>query len=316
MRYNPALDGIRAVAVMMVIAYHTGVPTSGMGYLGVDVFFVLSGFLITRILAAEVESGGIRLGAFYLRRARRLYPALVLLCIAMVLLGWSNWQGALIVLAYLGDYMQPPGIFAHTWSLAVEEHYYLLWPLVVPFLARMSRQRAVAVLLVAWVVASAWGIWQPFEHRAPFRFDTRASGLIFGSLLAFLPVRSLLPFGLMLVTAVATYFTDLAYHAFAETMTACFILLSYQVELPFLTRPAFTYIGRISYGMYLYHNAWNWWAYQHWDMNWHGLFWGTTIPTILCAVVSYHTVEAWFRRPRPAVAAPAESGQSQPAPAA
>ena len=80
MRYNPALDGIRASAVLMVLEYHGDWHTLGWrGYLGVDVFFVLSGFLITSILLGQIASGGIRLGEFYLRRARRLYPALCVL---------------------------------------------------------------------------------------------------------------------------------------------------------------------------------------------------------------------------------------------
>lgn len=297
MRYNPALDGLRAVAIMMVIGYHTGVPTSAYGFVGVDVFFVLSGFLITRILAAEVEAGGIKLGAFYLRRIKRLYPALILMVGAMLALGWTDWKGALIVLAYLGDYVTTPGIFGHTWSLAVEEHYYLLWPLVVPFIARMPRRNAIWLLGALYVAFTLWGMFQPFAYRAPFRFDTRASGLIFGSLLAFLPVRSLLPFGLMLVVATLTYFTDIGYRQFAEAATGCFILLSYQMELPFLTRPSFVYIGRISYGLYLFHTYFQAHAYARFDMNWHGIFLGTFLPTLVCAVISYHTVEAWFRRP-------------------
>lgn len=296
--YNPALDGLRAIAVLMVIEYHGPWHTLGWtGYLGVDVFFVLSGFLITSILLREQAAGGIRLGQFYLRRARRLYPALCVLVVALLAVGLIEWRGATKALLYVGDYMQPSGALAHTWSLAVEEHYYLLWPLAIPALVRMKRPHAIALLAVAYVAASAWAAYNPWEWRANFRFDTRMSGLIAGSLLAFLPRTTLVPAVAMVVAyaaLLAGYYPAL--RAFTEAVTACVIVLSYQMELPFLARPAFVYVGRISYGMYLFH-----WPVTHFMEPYaEGLPLLLLIigATIACAALSFHTVEAWFRYPK------------------
>ena len=133
MRYVPALDGIRAIAAAAVMAFHAWIPGAKGGFLGVDVFFVLSGYLITSILLQERQrTGHIDLGRFYLRRVRRLYPALLLLLVVCVGLGpflWSKYTvewhlgaGAIAGL-YLSDYAWavdfPMRHLAHTWSLAV-----------------------------------------------------------------------------------------------------------------------------------------------------------------------------------------------------
>src|SRR5690349_6612855 len=151
-RNIPALDGIRAVAVLLVLAEHGGVPGVPGGFLGVDVFFVLSGFLITSLLLDELgRTGRISLRDFWVRRARRLLPALIVMVLAVVVarrffpaeatatlrddavaaLFWAaNWA----FVAQKTDYFSqgsPPSPLQHTWSLGVEEQYYLLWPLLV-----------------------------------------------------------------------------------------------------------------------------------------------------------------------------------------
>jgi len=295
MKYNPALDGLRALAVTMVVAYHAGAWWAPTGYLGVDVFFVLSGYLISTILLHEQAAGGIRLGAFYLRRARRLYPALCLLLAGVVLAGMTLWQTIWPTLLYLGDYLGTPGALAHTWSLAVEEHYYLLWPLLLPFVARMERRKAIAALAAAYVAASLWSAYNGIPYRDTYRFDTRMSGLIFGSLLAFAPA---LPIPLLALAASVMLLafgvpTD---RMFTEAATAATIILSTRTVLPWLTRSAFTYVGRISYGLYLYHWPIAFLIAERWD--------GTirTVVTMLAAgslaAVSYHTVERYFRTAR------------------
>jgi peptidoglycan/LPS O-acetylase OafA/YrhL len=295
-RYNPALDGLRAIAVLAVIAYHSSVPYFGWGPRGVDVFFVLSGYLITSILRSEIDAGGIRLGAFYLRRIRRLYPALIALVATLFLIGWCSWKPALHALLYLTDYVQPIDMLGHTWSLSVEEHYYLLWPLLLPFVVKLKRP--VWVLLAIWVAATLWSQLQPFPYREAFRFDTRLTGLVFGSMLAFLPVRSKLPMA-MLVLSVAAYAFGLpADRAVAESATAAVILLSQMMTLPFLARPTFVFVGRISYGMYLYHWPVEWVARGWFDMETAARFGTTMVGTVGLATISYFTVEAWFRKPR------------------
>lgn len=150
--YRGDIEGLRAVAVLLVIGAHAGVPWLAGGFVGVDIFFVLSGFLITGLLLQDVEAtGGIRFGDFYVRRLRRLFPALLLMvivvsCAARVVLAPGEqveqaktatatvfWVSNIrFVLAQL-DYFSPgseSNLFLHTWSLGVEEQFYLLWPVL------------------------------------------------------------------------------------------------------------------------------------------------------------------------------------------
>jgi peptidoglycan/LPS O-acetylase OafA/YrhL len=295
--YNPALDGLRAVAVLLVLEYHADWHVGGLrGYVGVDIFFVLSGFLITTLLLNQIDDGGIRLWDFYVRRARRLYPALLVLVGACMLAGWVHWIGALQTLLYLADYTGTAGTLAHTWSLAVEEHYYMIWPLVLPSIARMGRKRAAWLLFGCYVAASLWAELRLIEWRENYRFDTRMSGLILGSMVAFLPRDSKVPFALLMAASALLMLGHPGFRQFAEAATACVILLSYQTVIPFLTRAPFVYIGKISYGVYLYH-----WPVQGIALRYVDGFTQfvlSTLATIAIAAISYHTVEAYFRTSR------------------
>ena len=148
--YVPALDGVRAFAVLAVVALHGGTHLNG-GFIGVDVFFVLSGFLITTLLLQEWRArGDFRLRAFYVRRARRLLPALALTLVGVTVLvaafAWYYDGGVrygfavLSVIFYAGNWVAAftvhqgaLGPLTHTWSLAIEEQFYLLWPLLLLF---------------------------------------------------------------------------------------------------------------------------------------------------------------------------------------
>ncbi|WP_344318791.1 acyltransferase, partial [Actinocatenispora thailandica] len=151
--HRPALDGVRAFAVAAVLVYHGGVAAVPGGFIGVDAFFVLSGFLITSLLLAEIAgTGGIRLAAFWGRRARRLLPALLLMLAVVVpasrfLLASGDLPpvrgDALAALCYVANWRMifrgsdyfaqtaTPTPLQHTWSLGIEEQFYLIWPLVV-----------------------------------------------------------------------------------------------------------------------------------------------------------------------------------------
>jgi peptidoglycan/LPS O-acetylase OafA/YrhL len=201
LRYNPALDGLRAVAVVLVISDHCCVPVFDQGYFGVDLFFVLSGFLITRLLTDEIDAtGSVDLWRFYLRRFLRLAPALLLFLSAYVLIAPWLWPQFDLLLhmrdaglagLYLSDYSQAfwhnPRVLIHTWSLSVEQHFYLIWPLAVLPLLRVELRWRVAGLFGLYLLASAWRIYE-YEtlgwDLTYYRFDTRVSGLIFGALLA------------------------------------------------------------------------------------------------------------------------------------
>lgn len=162
--YRPDIDGLRAVAVLLVVAYHAFPSAVPAGFLGVDVFFVISGFLITRIIAGEMEAGRFTLGEFYARRVRRIFPALLLVLGAALAMGWLvlasveyETLGRHVVggAGFLSNFVlwSETGYFGpeaestpllHLWSLAVEEQFYLVWPLVL-MLTRRSLWAVVAV---------------------------------------------------------------------------------------------------------------------------------------------------------------------------
>jgi peptidoglycan/LPS O-acetylase OafA/YrhL len=166
-RYRPQLDGIRAIAITLVLVDHfvaSGSKPSGLGHVGVGLFFALSGYLITGLLLSEHERGPIDLPAFFARRAGRLFPGLiVMLAVTMPVLastkGWRNTgESALATLTYTANYADITGwlhasVYGQTWSLAVEEHFYLLWAPVLAYAAR--RGGASAVLRYALIGAAA-----------------------------------------------------------------------------------------------------------------------------------------------------------------
>ncbi|HSD79080.1 MAG TPA: acyltransferase, partial [Solirubrobacteraceae bacterium] len=215
--HRPGLDGIRALAVAAVLLYHGGVAWAPGGFLGVDVFFVLSGYLITSLLLAERRANGrVDLRAFWLRRARRLLPAVVVVIAAVVavtaaflpgelaatradalasLLYVQNWHLILGDQSYFAAFGRPSPLL-HLWSLSIEEQFYLLWPLALGaglvVLGRGRTAAAVAVAAVASAVLMA-ALSDPAgdPSRAYFGTDTRATPLLVGALLAFAwpPVR-------------------------------------------------------------------------------------------------------------------------------
>ncbi|HXV31961.1 MAG TPA: acyltransferase [Sinorhizobium sp.] len=200
MQYNPALDGLRAFAVLAVMAFHCKIPIALGGMIGVDLFFVLSGYLITTILRNEAaKTGTISLRRFYWRRALRLWPPLLLMLAGYAAIApWAFPSNnividVLVAGTYLSDYAmaffwRQTMSIGHTWSLAVEEHFYLIWPLLILATRRFSQRALTGALTVAFVLATVWRIvdayqWQDW-YRTYYRFDTRASGLLLGSLIA------------------------------------------------------------------------------------------------------------------------------------
>ncbi len=210
LRYQPALDGLRAISVIAVILYHAGITWMPGGFLGVEVFFVVSGFLITALLLEERQrSGTIDLRHFWIRRARRLLPALYLLLVTVIIaallfyrdaagrLGGdviaalfyvSNWWNIFLKESYFAQAGRPP-LLRHLWSLAVEEQFYLLFPPILMFCLRRFRMRSVRFGLVAISIASAlWMavLFDPYSDpsRVYYGTDTRLAGMLMGALLA------------------------------------------------------------------------------------------------------------------------------------
>jgi peptidoglycan/LPS O-acetylase OafA/YrhL len=208
--YLPGIDALRALAVLAVFFYHSGVGWMPGGFLGVDVFFVISGYLITSLLLREFRRGGhVQLGRFWLRRARRLLPAVgVLIAVTMIVAAivepdridqlrgdavaslayFANWHFILGSQSYF-DQFQRPSLFTHLWSLSVEEQFYLFWPLA--FAAGMKlfgRGRLLLGVLAGALasVALAWILFDPGADasRVYYGTDTHAVGLLAGVALA------------------------------------------------------------------------------------------------------------------------------------
>ncbi len=331
-RYNPALDGLRAVAIALVVADHCWIPGFGGGYFGVDVFFVLSGFLITRLLVDEFEEQGqIDLSRFYLRRLLRLAPPLVLMLAAYLAIApviwpnyglWSHIRDAALAGFYLSDYARAfwhyPAALQHTWSLSVEEHFYLIWPFAVLLLARIEPRWRIAGLFGFYLLATAWRI---FEYESLgwaatyYRADTRMSGLICGALLAIcLPRKGKISemtanaVGVLacsvFVLCVSLGFwrapSTLEWPASLAQLAAVGLLIAASVQSSWVSRtlsaPPLVGIGIISYAIYLWH-------YPAAVFFRELLPWYQTAPIVLifafiAATTSYLTVERPLQRYR------------------
>ena len=334
--YLPALDGVRALAVVAVIIYHANKKWLGGGFLGVEVFFVISGFLITSLLIAETEqTGRIDLKSFWVRRARRLLPALWLMLalvaiycslferdtlgmlrgdiVAAVVYGF-NWFQIWVGTSYFTAFDFVP--LRHLWSLAVEEQFYVIWPLVMLAAARLGRRRLPLVGLLFLATAVAIAVWMAATYRTGqiatigetpeqymsflgrdvARIDflflgtfTRASGLFLGAALAIfwrpwllssspigtrghaLDIVFLAGFGGLAITAVVfrdvVEVTNVGNTGYDLLFRGGFFLvgLSSIAVIAAAVHPTatmthhllgnrvMTYIGRRSYGLYLYH---------------------------------------------------------------
>jgi peptidoglycan/LPS O-acetylase OafA/YrhL/lysophospholipase L1-like esterase len=288
------LDGLRAVAVVLVMLSHAGGPWGNGGNAGVTAFFVLSGFLITGILQAElIRTGRIELMAFYRRRIRRLAPALlVLLAVVLpvwMLAGGSSERVLPIVgsLLYVNNWLAVTGLnmepLPHTWSLAIEEQFYLLWPVALVVL-KPRRALVVALALAGGSALTRLAAEGSFEY---FSTLTRADAILVGSALALLGRAALPPVATVvgILALVAISFSDLSHDAAIalSIVAASGVVLSRLPALGWLAP-----IGRRAYSLYL----WNWPLTLLFGPA--GFF--LTIPV---AEVSYRIAERPFMRARP-----------------
>jgi peptidoglycan/LPS O-acetylase OafA/YrhL len=355
---------MRAFAVMAVILYHANPSWAVGGYFGVDVFFVLSGFLITSLLLGEWQgTGGVGLRAFWGRRARRLLPALfVMLAVVgtvsvllprvlgspgllgdtLATVGYvANWHFIAANTSYFATVGNPSPL-QHTWTLAIEEQFYLVWPLILLILVggfrglrRPSRQRSrnrlmvVAGVAVVGAVASALTmayltpVGATSVNRAYYGSDTRAQGLLVGAALAAVclwwgPVRTAVGRRLLGVIGIAgavgvvtmwrivpessalTFHGGFALLAVATAgVIACVTLLTRHPVSGLLSLPPLVYLGRISYGMYL----WYWpvllvMTSQRTHLHGVGLLAARLAVIVGVAALSFHLIETPIRRGR------------------
>ncbi|HEU5331723.1 MAG TPA: acyltransferase [Actinocrinis sp.] len=337
---RPALDGLRGLAVLLVIFDHAHLPLRA-AWIGVDLFFVLSGFLITSLLLEEsARTGAIALRGFYARRARRILPALALLTLAVVAVAltahqlldrWSVWAQAAATWTFVANAVvwlggAPLGAFTPTWSLACEEQFYLLWPLVLRTALRRDRgpRRLLAWLLAAAVVLATAGWAVSATGVAPsadvfFNPLERGAELLLGCALAVAWRHRLIPHALerastpVAVLALAglgalAWSAPLGTEGTYLAAAVCSALLLHGLlgERPGALATAFSlrplrYTGTVSYGLYLYNDA----VSRLLHHNLPGRGWPVIAPLLLagsfaCAAVSYRYVEVRFlRRRRP-----------------
>jgi peptidoglycan/LPS O-acetylase OafA/YrhL len=336
--YRPDIDGLRAIAVLAVILYHAEIPGFGGGYVGVDVFFVISGYLITQLLAGSAQKPvRSRLKDFYLRRARRILPALfatsliVAAAAAAIFLPWD--------LTTLGRYLAATPVFwtnvtawmsgggyfgskamhvpiAHFWSIAIEEQFYLIYPLTFAFICRyvprIQRQALVALAIVSFAVC-IWG-----SYHAPvanyFLAPSRAWELLLGGVLATSGQRSLksqianelLAVAALVTLAFVTYWYGPTFrypglYAIAPCAASAILIQTGRQQSTLvgklLSLRPFVFTGLISYSLYLWHYPVLVFAGYYLIEEVHGFGLGMMFGSIyILAVASWKWIEMPIRR--------------------
>lgn len=300
-RYRLDIQGLRALAVVPVVLFHAHPALVPGGYVGVDIFFVISGYLITRILLRELDLGRMSIADFYVRRINRLFPALYVMLAVSIAAGLvllpPNSLAELartvigtvffvsnLVFMQLADYFAGPSDFRpllHTWSLAVEEQYYVIFPPLLLFVHRYARRWLGAILWAGAIVSFALCIWMVRDHpEAAFYLPvTRAWELLVGSLLAAGVVphvrntRSLDILSIagltMIVATMASINADTTFPGWAGLFPCIGTALILQAGAGrdswagrLLSWAPFVWIGALSYSLYLWH--WVILAYLRW----------------------------------------------------
>ncbi len=294
LRYRPEIDGLRALAVVPVILFHAGFPAFGGGYVGVDIFFVISGYLITSILLSEMAEERFSLLGFYERRARRILPALFFMMLVCIPFAWAwmlpdkleNFGQSIIattlfsnnILLYLTtsywDVAAELKPMLHTWSLGVEEQYYILFPLFLMMIWPKGIRAVLVALSILFVVSLAIGQWG--AHNEPtaafYLLPARGWEILIGALAAFylnrkrdteipLPAAQFLSlFGIILILYAIFAFDEKTpfpgFYALVPTVGTALIILFAQPGTwvgHAMSNRLLVGIGLISYSAYLWH---------------------------------------------------------------
>ncbi len=336
--YLPHIDGLRALAVASVVAYHAWPQLLPGGFIGVDVFFVISGFLITRLLAAEMQAGDFSYVGFLVRRVRRLAPAAAVCFAAVAVLGGMvflpdayeefgrSLTAAAVMLANFyfhgqAGYFSPPAYempLLHTWSLAVEDQFYLIWPLLLVSILKFRARYMLFAIVAGLGIVSLAHAQASLSSDADYAFymlAPRAWELLIGALLALARPVSLRPvvasglsiLGMAMIVASALLLSRQSHFPGLNAAPACIgtalVIISglgqRSVGARLLSWRPFVFGGLISYSLYLWH--WPLFTFARYyagraltDMELFGL----VIASTLIAALSWRYVETPFRRAR------------------
>ena len=295
MEYRREIDGLRALAVLPVIFFHAGFKTFSGGFVGVDVFFVISGYLITSIILFELENGKFSIINFYERRARRILPALFVVMFACLPFAWlwllpsdmKSFSQSLVAVSFFSSnflFWMTSGYFdtaaelkpmLHTWSLAVEEQYYVLFPVFLMLAWRLGRRWIVALLSVLFMASLAAANWGAYAHpsAAFYLLPTRGWELLIGVLVSFylangdrkLSISHSINQTISIVGLLLIIYTAFAFdrntpfpsmYALIPTVGAALIILGANRKTlvgKLLGTKLFVGVGLISYSAYLWH---------------------------------------------------------------
>ena len=303
LKYRAYIDGLRAIAVLAVLFFHADIGCGG-GYVGVDVFFVISGYLITGLILKDLDGGQFQLVKFWERRVRRILPAVAVVLLACLATGWfllfsldfKELGESVLAQALLVSniyFWRESGYFAqaaemkpllHTWSLAVEEQFYLLFPFLLIAFKRFSRKSLVPGILLLCCISFSLSVYCSYRHASVnfYFLPTRAWELLLGSFLAAIPAQrtstrwlteSLSSGGLLaILCAVFFYGPDTRFPGISALLPCVGAALIIWANDHTLTcvgkllaiRPV-VFIGLISYSLYLWHwpmlvfaSYWNW----------------------------------------------------------
>ena len=334
--YRPEIDGLRAVAIVPVVLFHAGFNGWSGGFVGVDVFFVISGFLITSLIQKEYEAGEFSFLGFYERRIRRLLPPLIPVLLfanafTLVLYSWRDFKDfSESLVAFLGfsanwHFLTETGYFdapaeikplQHVWSLSIEEQYYLVFPAILIFLLWRTKRGHVAFALIASVISFALATnWVLGDHGdiAFFNSFARVWELMIGSLLAFgiiaRPANERLASALrfaglaMIAFAVFSYDESTQFPgigALLPTVGTALIILAGTASRGFiyagLASRPAVYIGKISYALYLWHWVLFVFIRIYWPNAGQSYFIAGTAGAFMLAAASYQFIETPVRR--------------------
>lgn len=337
-RYRPDIDGLRALAVIPVVLFHMGLGCPG-GFIGVDIFFVISGYLITSIIIKDISNDEFSMPRFWERRIRRILPALTFVMLATILLGafflypknFKDFGQEIVAQATMVSniyFWQQDDYFAtqsellpllHTWSLAVEEQFYLFFPILLAFLSRKNIRHAfkwTGILLAASFVWSIYGM-KVYPEATFFLLPGRAWELLIGSVIALFRYKKTLPYianEILSWLGVALIFYSIIFYdtqtpfpgpaALLPCLGAALLIFCNHQKLTssakILALPPFVFIGKISYSLYLWH--WPLMVYTRYASNAEpslSIRISLVIASTILAYISWKYVESPFRKHSP-----------------